>query len=1849
MDQSEQNEATLEKIIQKLREEIEQRTNSFTAKDIAVFSGTIPYITTMLEYREKREQFLNRLEQMKHTLKPHFFTDELIEKCHKFPNVSKESSQSMLKFFQNEVEKVKSIHIYVLSNFNNDKYLQNNESTFEQYMTEISTVLKQYQLTIARLQSQTAMSYTIEDLLTMIRIDCFNYRRRSLLKAFKIEFKRFPLTYRREIVERCLSLVESDLSESGKRPTPDLPYYLTKVEELDCSLVKLASRFGVNANIQDEDGQLFLYHCDKTTTSCWNSLLEMNPAVVSYQDKGPKVTKSQYMLADEQLYKATIIDEKLKKLLSVYFNDNDRDVLFFIKTQAGGYNQMVGNRIQHQFSSGILKRKTLLQNDRLMCWFKLRIVYAKYLFASILSYYNYFESMKQNLYQKQFHWTCSQKLSNLFEIKDIEKDEIVLIENAKKRFEEFKSTMISIISYYTVLEEVGNEEDNFRNTKIIDYYSMIEQFLEYELQYCNSKQRLLQYLYECNLHQNSDKIIQQIYEMVEEKPKFHVTTFSSFKYPYELAIKIMEKRSNLVSTLYYLQIMHERQIAVRLPSTIPLFYRPILLACDFKTQVFHESFPLSPFEIYQTLPYICSVIKYSEEIALDISQGMDFRDLQFIDYMNLAVLEKMRDIVINYTSKGIFPFEMKDFPFACELSDSVFSLMTSPYVNDLNSIEDLINSISESKRLRFCLSYLRFLHISWKIQKSIIDSDLLHKNYLVQATLNNIPETRLFLQSFSYIATEELIDVHEQYTNEKLLEFAIVDFAAPDFHFNDKKFLSNYILENQFTKLQRIYQFQNFHCFILEIAERYNNLYLDSDYLVNHFGLESNQIEMNDDDDSTLFLTQADGVPNTTTEALLNVANGEDLSFIRSFHATKLLFDSQYIVENLKKANSKKEYCFLNVKQQKTHTRSLISAQAKINPMNDEQLYQLYFTEMIDAFSAFAYRLEIANVCRLEKQTILMNSFSDTFIVEPTTFVLVNEAGRAQNHFVVPSWADTLFLVRTAPLPRQTAIFKIVLEHVANLYQILHLVRFEVSLSQKVGKAYQTLYDNDFHLETATLQRLCNELSRLPGGNEFDVSAKYLESKLFYFMQRLELALFQAYETSHVSVSNGDVSLGSATLELHKQMTSPLPYVKGLFTSHRFIPEWTNQFMGDISEINRNEVVRQLTIIDQRVDDILASHKLHSVLESSQALSVSLDFIAIALLHKRLKYSMFLLLSGVDEKQISDPFVCISQKDFLTGLTDWNEKIIPDAYLSMVPKDDSVSTIQEKNIPEDKLLQAQIEVARNFCDTIILGSQIDEMKKISEIAFEHFSKPIIKIHSRPPEFSPEDRPLLENPENIDKIFHDHLNTSRYLILKLLMSELNQITIGSSIQTDQLEKILLELSDVLIAFTDESIHRIPQVWHYILKPFSDLSRQSEETEILLDIFNKLMQERFDHSLRFEIATKLADSLFCINKLEARIHDRKHEICKEDIEQDEFITTEYDRLLFDLNKHKSYMKLQFKKKREKIYSIVLKRIEKAKDVKFDRSAIQFSSINSDQIDNPEEIFEPTKQNINKMKTEIRKLRIIRCLSCIAVKRYYAKRIQSYESDRIQERAKLWETKREFETLQTRMLEELKKAYRTLASDEIEIERLKQQIDNEKQTTIQLVHYKALNAKKEDELTNELKKYAEVEKVDVGSLLTKLKAAREQLEVLTEETEYLETETERTIRTPMRQAEKVRKKILTAKISRCDAIKSRSMPRPQTSLTAANDSLLTSYRNENVQLISKNEQLKQKIQLLQNTKDQMSTQTLSYISDVVPAERTFLLSKDIGRPQRQNKKTITRPKTTFAPRKSAALDQLLKRSDT
>jgi cell division septum initiation protein DivIVA len=255
----------------------------------------------------------------------------------------------------------------------------------------------------------------------------------------------------------------------------------------------------------------------------------------------------------------------------------------------------------------------------------------------------------------------------------------------------------------------------------------------------------------------------------------------------------------------------------------------------------------------------------------------------------------------------------------------------------------------------------------------------------------------------------------------------------------------------------------------------------------------------------------------------------------------------------------------------------------------------------------------------------------------------------------------------------------------------------------------------------------------------------------------------------------------------------------------------------------------------------------------------------------------------------------------------------------------------------------------------------------------------------------------------------------------------------------------------------------------------------------------------------------------------------------------------------------------------------------------------------------------------------------MSGIASIRFYTKRINSMDQDRQSERARLWEVRREFEVQERHMLATLQDLYRRLGDCEIEIERLRQALESGKQSTIALVQWKAMNLKREDRIVADLKKVEAAGRVDVGNLIKRLEEAHETLDALTAETDVIDELVDRDVRGPARAAGKVRKQIQQSVILKAEVFHS-PPPRPHTAAPGEADALLIEYRDENTQLASKNDSLRQQIASLEDAISQFPKKTIAIMEDMIPPPK-LVLKRPPPSLKKPPEKQITRPRTTMA----------------
>ena len=333
-----------------------------------------------------------------------------------------------------------------------------------------------------------------------------------------------------------------------------------------------------------------------------------------------------------------------------------------------------------------------------------------------------------------------------------------------------------------------------------------------------------------------------------------------------------------------------------------------------------------------------------------------------------------------------------------------------------------------------------------------------------------------------------------------------------------------------------------------------------------------------------------------------------------------------------------------------------------------------------------------------------------------------------------------------------------------------------------------------------------------------------------------------------------------------------------------------------------------------------------------------------------------------------------------------------------------------------------------------------------------------------------------------------------------------------------------------------------------------------------------------------------------------------------------------MINDLNKQKRVFVSKYVITRKSVFDSVLQKILRAKKVKLEPSSASFCHAEETRQDRTSEM----NDEISALKNDIRKMRIIRCMSNIATRRFFTKRMQSYEIDRKFESSRLWESKHDFEVLQSSMQAQLQNAYRSLTDAEINIEKTKHLIESEKKSTIQLVHWKAMNSKREAQLEKEIKA---LENIEIGELLENIERSTSILNRLTEETSFIDEVAERTIKTPMKEAENIRNRITSSRLQRQSVLRSHTASRAESGMEISS-SLISSYNEENEQIKSRNLSLKQEIRSLEIAQGSLPRDVITVMSDVTSSPR---MNQTFKSSNRSKSRQIMKPNTSNTPRRA------------
>ena len=1764
MNGQEISEAELELLTQKLSNITQVKLRDLNPTEISSISYNIPKMKTMLEYRSQRDDFLLQFNDARLPPHPKTFTEELLSQSLKNPDLSKENQKSLRAFFISDIERSKNVRSIIERRFNKAEAIAENYQYLVQIMKSLTDHIYKCESGLERLQTTMVSTFSLEDIILQISANYAKNLRESLFNGLKDRIRGFPISSRASIINRIFTSVTEKLSEDSKK---DYVYFLPKTnEEIDKHLTRLSKRFDVKVDINEADGQKFLYIADKIYADIWKFLgTEEREKDITIEH--PKMFYPLDYEIQQKLIEDVTPDVKLSQLMEQVFTFSKEEAIASIKETVRFY-------------------KSSIPDCKLVAFMQLRFIHMKFLAKGILSTLNYFTLIKSG---QSYKIRANSRFPCLIDVVD-ESGLPFVFTKTKTWLEQIKLFLLRVCTHYLSRYEQSNEEPS----DSIDKEGMLESLLEHMFNYLNAVRSVIQPLIEAYEHSGDKNLLEEVYKIIDSRPKLALHLYRSFDTPFELAVELMRKRGDTLRFLVNAQILHERQVSKQLDSNIPLFDRPAVLPAVCAVKTFPESVAISQFEVYESLSGICKFISIIHSVAKEFAESLYIKGTKFFDYVELAIWHQFNEMV--KADQEIFPYDKCTTTFNFLLSDSVNSLFNSPFVNRISEFKTISENMNEGRKLRFYLALKHFIHLTGQLEDEIIRTNMLQTAYFESCDWLNISDRSVLLPSFNQNAKQDVMEIHQSSSSEKVIDFAYSEFAPVNINFCSTSDVKDFLLSCDFTLLIRLVQFQRLQNTILETAVHYNNALIDSDRIVQFFDFNENTADV--------FLTTADN----------QSPNDDSDKFMKQFIAPVLLYNSTTLYRDNQLALADKLSFMVSIASIKNRTRTLLSAQTRQKEYSSEELFNLYRTEMLDAFSSSAYRYEIARITTLERQLLLDNSFIDVFVLGPKQDVIfLNEAGRFESFFYVPTWVECFQMMQTAPSSRQSSTLKSVLDFVLWRYMILNISRFDCAIDLDNMVLYKQLFNSKFQMETAYFQKLANEFTRLPNSREVEIASQYLLDKYTNYFYRMEHTILAAIDNFYKSVkvdtsrneedekkeepfvTINNPKFGEILKDIWFKFHCEIKADSRLILKDRYTPSWMETFLVDAKDGDRIEFRNLVEDTDSFIEESINEIKGTSVMEYFQILPAATNLLKDGITQFHLKYAYYLLIAQIPEEEITfeTSITKINHQAVLNGATAWNDVIMMEVNKNFIHLDEPINKFTP--VSTAKQIQATFDVVRNNIDLFILANQIKHVQQQIEQLNHGLSGTTAKnVLSLKPNLSETNISIIA-PEVAAKQFDEELKYSTAKLTNFVFDALDATTLerknhdgtfSTIYDADVFEAKAEKISFALSIFGSGSVEDMSSTWSdYISSLVTLVNKNREEAEVL-DFIERIVNARLGLYVATDSSILFEKQFHEINALRKKYAELSEGQAKKELAIREEIKVEFDDLVNDLGHEIVKRKSQFGGIKKNVLDNVIKKINDARNVQLEMDKMQrvdsnysTSKVRGIDIENTE------------LKRKIKILRIIRCFGNIATKRVFAKKILSAESDRKQANSVLYSNKLLYEENGEMLETQLKEAHRKLAFLEIDIEKLKQQLDNEKMSNIQLVHWKAKNEHRADDLKKELSQFNEDSEVNIDELLEKISAKQQELDELREDNKAMEEEIEKSIRAPSREAAKLRDSIRRINIS-----KNEIFERVQSSMTSPLQSADIHKRDyaaqllseENIKLRHENELLKNKIEKLKAEKD-------------------------------------------------------------
>lgn len=819
-------------IQEKYDHEITSKICQFTANEFSSYKSDFPNLTNLKESVEKQwEAFIGQFTTYTPIFEPSFYSDKILNDYKR--EISPKIFSNLVGVFQKLIERTKWKNNKVFQRLNSEYIYPKHTNEFELYMKSSSSFLEECSNAICSLQSPEIDPKYVE---LALRYDLFKSNVNFAITNLYQIFKHFPLIRRREILtiasNRFIADLENEMTENL------LPKLIKDPDTLKNELRRLSECLNIKFDIDSHDGQFFSYLCEKL----YGKLSTITFTIENTTDEIPLVSDPTLLdRLNHGFVQYIQIDPGIKASFDVLTSTSNRQMNELMSKFSFQAQKILSNdRVTCLLRLQYCRNKTLFQSivKSLQTLSELREEIHKLNEEEEPKKEKPKESQTENQDTKQQKEKTETKMpirspdqigqtqNPEVESKALSEEELQklnqkkggrsnknLIKKNKKKEPEAKKELTFFEMQYSIFKKeilAAASLIKTGSTSVLDNESLLEMLLDLFDQYYKQKLSVVHSLIEINrnlppLYLIEDNVPSNFrfnvkataYRFMEMRPTFLPGAHSSCLTPIRLSLGILEKMSTCLRTLINFQIFSHNYFMNSNKDLFPFFEFPEL---EETYQTSSEEFPYSFGHFYFCLSRIPDFVACSFRIASEICTSFSAKALKCESYFLYATWEQL----LQEMNHLFAYFQPESYHFNMNMSDMVSKIMTSRYLNDLHFIHEEIEKQEEDKKLQYALKIRQMVNLTNMLRNFLIQTDTL------------LP---VFKRQANQIAKTDIKDA--------------IDLAYGEYDFNS---MSDQWEPDELLKI--IKSQKNFYLSLL-IAVRYNNCADDSLFIKEFFEMEN--------------------------------------------------------------------------------------------------------------------------------------------------------------------------------------------------------------------------------------------------------------------------------------------------------------------------------------------------------------------------------------------------------------------------------------------------------------------------------------------------------------------------------------------------------------------------------------------------------------------------------------------------------------------------------------------------------------------------------------------------------------------------------------------------------------------------------------------------------------------------------------------------------------------------------------------------------------------------------------------------------------------------------------------------